>query len=352
MTRLVLACAALLAWSTSSASAENRFWALPSPIAPLSAAPPVGGGATTSAEGVRHRVSAASTVEVSLDAAGAPFAVVATQRLEVRRLGDYLFTIGAPLTNVEAAAGSAATPGLRTGAFLWEGFNPGHRRLAARVTLDAAAVGPALPLRVSVSGGRATLENATATVVTTSSADAPTGALAAYMRSLRAAAASGAVPTGGGTEITSSLRPVRVRVSAPLAVDGTVGARRVHVVLGGAKRPAKLVVPAGRIRLTVRPLPPTELLAPAAGEPGRTLLGRAALASLEFARSRQYNAFLGNPDPVGATRTTYVYRSAARPVPAVVKTSSGGGRSWLATTLVALGAVAALALATVAWSRA
>jgi len=350
-TRVVLVCAATLAL-VPGAAAANRFWALPSPIAPLTPSPPIGGGATTSAEGVRHRVAARSTVVVSVDSSGTPFAVVATQRLAVRRVGDYLFTIGAPLTNVEAAPGSSATPGLRSTAFLWEGFNPGRRTLAARVTLDAPVVAASLPLRISVAGGRATLENATATSVTTSSADAPAGALTAYLRSLRAAAASGAVPTGGGTELTSPLRPARVTVSVPLLVDGAIGRRRLHTVLGGAGRPVRLVVPAGRIRLTVRPLPPTELLSPPPAETGRKLVDRAVRASLEYARSRQYNAFLGNPDPVGTTRTIYAYRSAARAVPAVAAPATSDSRDRLRTMLVVLGLAAVLVAATVVWSRA
>jgi len=345
-------CAAGAALAASPAAAAPRFWALPSPIAPLSQAPPVGGGATTSAEGVRHRVAATTKVAVSVDASGTPFAVVATQRLQVRRVGDYLFTIGAPVTNVEAAPGSESTPGLRSSAVLWEGFNPGHRRLAATVTLDPDAVAGALPLRITVAGGRTTLENTTETQVTTSSADAPTGALVRYLRSLRAAAAAGVAPTGGGTVITSPLRPERVRVSVPLLVDGTVGGRRVHTILGGSARPSRIVVPAGAVRLAVRPLPPTELLSAPPGTDGRALLRRAALASLEFARSRQYNAFLGNPDPVGSTATAYAYRTAARPTPAVLPVVEHHGRDWLRTALVAAGIVAVLAVGTVVWSRA
>ena len=89
-------------------------------------------------EGFRHRVAATTRSTVAVDPSGTPFAVHATQRLDVRVLGDYFFTIGAPLLDVAAAPGSASTPGLRATAILWAGFNPGTRVLIARATLDPA----------------------------------------------------------------------------------------------------------------------------------------------------------------------------------------------------------------------
>ena len=77
-----------------------HYVALPSGVAPLSLTPPLGNGATAANENVRHRVIARTTVRVSVTPDGTPFAVVATQRLDVRVLGDYFFTIGAPVRDV------------------------------------------------------------------------------------------------------------------------------------------------------------------------------------------------------------------------------------------------------------
>jgi hypothetical protein len=105
------------------------------------------------------------------------------------------------------------------------------------------------------------------------------------------------------------------------------------------------------VSLTVRPLPPVELLSPLHESSSRALLTRATRASLEFARSRQYNSFLGNPDPVGSSTATYVYRSGTRPAPVAAKVPPGGGSHRLRTLLVAAAFVALLAAATVVWAR-
>jgi hypothetical protein len=301
---------------------------------------------------VRHRVDATTRVQIAVDADGAPFRVRATQRLDVRTLGDYFFTIGAPLTDVEAAPGSEATPGLRATSFLWEGFNPKRRVLAATAELEPGAAANSLPLRLERVGGQTLLTNTTATTVPSFTADAPKQQLLAYLAGLSRAAATRVTPTGGGTAITSPLRPVRLRVSAPLLVEGSIGSARVHVVLGGATHELRASFPAGRVDLTVRPVLPLELLAARRGTSGRALLAQATLASLEFARSRQYDAFLGNPDPLGRSGTIYVYRSGVRAAPVAAPTSTAAGRSWLRTALIGLGLVTLLAVATIAWSRA
>jgi len=149
-----------------------QYSPLPSPAAPLSNVPPLGGGASSSTERVHHRVDAVTTVRVAINGHGAPFAVTATQSLDVRVTGDYFFTIGAPVATVEAAPGSDSAPGLRTASIVWAGFNPGRRTLAARATLDPARASAALPLRVEVSSGVTTLVNETAVTVGTIAAEA------------------------------------------------------------------------------------------------------------------------------------------------------------------------------------
>ena len=168
------------------------------------------------------------TVGVSIDTTGAPFALRATQRLDVRRIGDYFFTIGAPISRVATAAGSTADPGLRAGAYLWQGFNPGRRILAASVELGLAAAA-ALPLRIEVADGRVRLTNATAVRAAAYAADGNPAQLRAYLGALRAAAARGEPATGGGTSVTSAPQRVRMLISALLEIEGTIGAQAVRL---------------------------------------------------------------------------------------------------------------------------
>jgi hypothetical protein len=127
-----------------------------------------------------------------------------------------------------------------------------------------------------------------------------------------------------------------------------VGTRTVDAVIE-----RRLVIAGGGpVRLTVTPAAPYRLLnGPTAGVSGRRLLTRAARASLALARVRQYETFLGNPDPTGPSRTTYAYRSATRPTPAPVAVVPVSRRNWTATIAVAAGLLLAAGGALFAWSR-
>jgi hypothetical protein len=340
--------AALAVTAAAHAGARGNFVTLPSPLAQLSPAPPLSGGATASGEGLRHRADSKTIVGVSLDPDGTPFRVRATQRLDVGVKGDYFFTIGAPVLDVEAAPGSASTPGLRAASILWAGFNPGRRTLIARATLDTAAVAPSLPLRVRAAEGRVTLVNATALRTGSFTADVVSAPLLRYLAQLRSEVARGVPPTSGGAVVTTKPVPTRVRIVVPLQVTGTVGSRRVDAVLDD-----RLTIPGtGPVRLTVTPLDPEQLLAaPGAGLSGRRLLDRVARAALTLARVRQYRSFLGNPDPSGKSVTTYVYRTAARPAPPPAAVVHRTKRSWPVTLGVAAGVLLALGAFALAWSR-
>jgi hypothetical protein len=344
----LVAVVALTCSGVARAAPPGTFVTLPSPVAPLSGSPPVAGGATATSEVIRHRVDARTRVGVALDAGGTPFRVVVTQRLDVRVKGDYFFTVGAPLRAVEAAPGSDSTPGQRSTAITWAGFNPGRRTLAARATLDPAAAAPWLPLRVEVAPARVTLVNATGVTAASFTAGVVAPPLRSYFAELRRAADRGVVPSSGGTRVTTSTSPTRVRIVAPLHVSGVVGGRRVDVVLED-----RLVLRAsGPLRLTVTPARPARLLdAPVAGLSGRALLDRVSRTVLTLARTRQYRSFLGNPDPTGRSATTYVYRTAAPPAPPPVVAAPVSTRSWGSTLAVAGGLLLALVAAAFVWSR-
>ena len=345
--RALLAAAALAALAPAHAAAAVRA-ALPSPVAQLTAAPPLAGGAAASTENVRHRIDATTAVRVTVDGAGRPFRVVATQRLDVRVLGDYFFTIGAPVLAVRPAAGSEARPGLRATSILWAGFDPGRRTLAARATLDPAAAAPFLPLRVERTATGIRLVNATAVATSAYSAPALRAPLLRYAATVRAAVLHGRLPPPGNALLTGPPRSVRLRVSVPLHVSGTIGGRRFARVVESTA----LVAGGGRIELAVSPVDPAALVPDLRRVPDGELVVALSRGLLELARRHQYEQFLGNPDPTGRSSTTYTYVSgvprAAAPVPAAHRGSHG----WARTLLVALGAAAAAGAALAAWARA
>ncbi|HVU79393.1 MAG TPA: hypothetical protein VHC67_17600 [Gaiellaceae bacterium] len=326
-------------------AAAVGFAPFPSPTAPLSPEPPLMHGASASTEGVRHHVSASTRVDVSVDAQGRPFAVAATQRLDVRVAGDYFFTVRAPVTAVRAVPGSASEPGFRVGAIVWEGFDAGRRVLAARATLEPGAVGPSLPLRIVVSDGRTTLVNATRIDAAAGRATATPGSVRAYLAQLRTANAAGTEPAPGRAQVEATPVPVRLSVAAPLEVTGTVGGRRVSLLLTG-----RTTVPAaGRVHLRVTPVPPQ---VPARlPRDGAELFTLASRLSLETARARQFRELLGNPDPDGPSETTFVYRTQTPPTAAAPLVTRHHGRGLLTIALVAAALAAALCAAVVLWAR-
>jgi len=328
-----------------AAHAATGVASLPSPVAPLSPSPPLGAGATASAENVRHRVSAQTVVRISVDQSGNPFAVTATQRLDVRVLGDYFFTIGAPLVDVEATPGSEEVPGLRSDAIVWAGFNPLRRVLAAQATLETARVRASLPLRIETTPRSVTLVNATRTTVGAYAADARRGPLLTYVRQLRDDVLNGRAPSGGSAELTSKPTPARIAVAAPLRIVGTVAGHQVSLVLTD-----RIVVhDFGPVDLRVTPV--ATVAVPAGTVSGRDLVHAVELAALSVARTRQYDTFLGNPDPTGRSETTYIYRTATKIAPARPAAVPSASHDWVRSALVfvaiAVAAVAGLAV----WAR-
>ena len=342
MTRLAVVVVAALACAGAAYGAQRI--ALPSPIAPLSAQPPLAGGASSSAENVAHSITASTNVAVAIDEAGAPFAVTATQRLDVRGLGDYFFTIGAPVLAVRAPAGSASAPGMRTDSIVWAGFNPGERLLVARATLEPAKAAVALPIRIDVSGDTITLENATRISVGSFNADAPRAPLLAYLARLRAEVGHGRTPLQTSIPLASTPANERVTVTAPLHVTGAIGPRRVDMMLTGRAR----IRGHGRVDLRVEPI---EHVDEATAASGRALLREAIRATLTLARANQYDEFLGNPDPAGASRTVYTYRTASPPHAAPIAAVGNHRRTWVETALAVVALATALAAGAALWAR-
>jgi hypothetical protein len=279
---------------------------------------------------IRGTVFAREQVRVAIAADGAAHAVTVVQRLLLRSLGDYAFAIPAPATRVTPGPGSESRPGLRPNQIVWQGFSPRRKLLVAVAELRPRASVGALPVRLRVSGVptqpgpfelSVTVQNATRTQAT-----APTGAtveadVTAALDALRAADRIDRPFEGRTVRLLGPSRPRRVDVWAPLALRGSIGfpagsvrnltTERFPRLLGGETvrvtvrgEAARATTP--RIRLVAQPLPGAALPPPTA-----TSLEAAVLGSLRYARTRQFQAFLANPDPEGVSTTSYIYETAA-----------------------------------------
>jgi hypothetical protein len=261
---------------------------------------------------------------------------------------------------VAPGPGTQSQPGARRDAILWSGFSAGRRVLSARASLGLRETVGLLPLRVRVDGDRLTLENATVVTVTAPTGVVDRAAVARYLDRLRALAPD--VPTRVFFAEASGVAARRFAVESPLHVTGTAGGRPVDVVLGGGS-PLRTSLPLdeGPVELTVEPAPPHGLLEPPGGAGswqaaasrvgGAELVKRTVEVLLRLSRMRQYDRFLGNPDPNGPSTTTYVYRSGAAPITPAVEPVSGDSDSWRTPLFVALAVAGALA-GLVVWSRA
>jgi len=337
--------------------------ALPSPLNPLSTEPPVGGRPLVEVEGIIHRVLTTEEVTARVDERGTPFAVRARQRLVVLTKGDYVFIVPAPVIAVDAGPGSESSPGQRRASILWSGFNAGRKVLVADARLRPREAAKVLPLRVEAKGSTVTISNATPIRSSTFTATPQVAPLARYLDAVRAATLRGRLVPIGTTTISDDPKPTHDSVEAPLHVVGTVGGRRVDVVLGDG-RPLRLTVPRGdgKIDLRAEVVPPSRLLTPPGGAgswaaatvDGPALLDRAQAVLLRIARVRQYDSYLADPDPRGNAQTTYVYRSGRRPVAApraAPVADDEAGTALVRGLLVGLGGAAALAAGLAVWAR-
>jgi hypothetical protein len=362
------------------AAADNRQVALPDPHVPLTAEPPLRGSsgqARVPQPGRTHEV-----VRVGVDGTGRPVRVAVAQRIELRGVGDYEFTVPAPVRDVYAPAGSRVQPGLLDRAIVWQGFSPGHRDLVAIATLDPRAAA-ALPLTVGVdtkkSGENFTvtveLRNRTGTRVPTFAGRGDAAGLAAVLDGVRATLARGGQITP--PLITADIRPAMVPVTARFVFRGeltlapsvrnvrVVGGRLVggHVVFTGKAGTARVVVtgtgdPDPRVRVVAKPV--RTVPAPPGGgswrkavarglADGRDLLTATVGTMLGLARANQYETFLATPSAPEQAAATYVYATAKLQVAAPARKPSGGGGIPTAVTVAA--ALLALAAATVAWAH-
>jgi hypothetical protein len=374
----------------------------------LSREPPLASGAARTETRLPGHVESREVVTVGLDGSGAPVAVRVRQRLLVRGTGDYFFSVLAPVLEVQMGPASESEPGVRSGSILWQGFAYRRRVLESDARLDPGRAAGVLPLRVSLAltvGGRPLragerrsgelelalrVENATTLATATVAGRGDRGELVQVLDRLRRATERGLPLPPPQAHVEGPLEQRDLLVDAPLRVSGELVFPRGQIVgarvrgarlagrglsfagLLGDGGPLRLTVElrgnaaglgAPRLHLTATPQPPRALRptdAPtwaAALRRGRAPGGRRLLALTvetlyRAARSRQYGAFLANPDPAGPSRALYVYRSAAPRVGAAAPAPApGGGHGALFTILLVAGLGAAAGGLLVLWAH-
>jgi hypothetical protein len=385
---------------------------LPSPAQQLTASPPLAGGTGTAELRVPGRISSRQRVLVGVGPDGAPVSVRALQRLVLVGQGDYSFTIPGPLTDVLPGPGTESQPGFRRDAIVWQGFSPGRRVLAAEAALRVGDASASLPVRLSVRvtvGGHElrpgdrrsgalvlelAVENVTPAPIITFAAIGVPIELAGVLDGLRETIDTGSPFMSYVTTIRSKPETVKQRFEAVLAVQGSIRfphGRVAGLRAAGAHVSAERVVFSGRLgedapeRLIVRVtgratglgLPDLDLqatpdlelhaLRPPRGATwreavrrrlvpvdGRALLTETIATLLRVARTRQYETFLTNPDPLfraGGDRTVYAYRTVAAAQAVPPTSSDDGGHGVLLAVLLAVGGTALAGGLVVLWAH-
>ena len=334
---------------------------LPSVRTPLTPGPPLAGASAPPTEVLfPPGMTSDERVSIGVDVTGKPVSIAVLQRLVLRRLGDYTFTVPGPIADVEAAPGSDSEPGLRHDAILWSGFSPGKKTLVARATLRVGPASTILPLRLSLAreGGALVVrgENASAApgpvLVGPMS---PQDAVKALAETRRRLSLGRAAPDVYAT-LTRTPLSRSEPIAAPLDVRGDVAGTHFRYRLGDG-RPMGFTVrvphaaPGAKLRLTARPVPPYRLLA-RARVPRSHLLQHVSRVRLAVARELQYQAFLANPNAIGKARAVYVYETAKKIVSRPPAGSPGKrvDDAWVTALLAALAILGASALV-VLWAH-
>jgi len=308
-----------------------------------------------------RRVSNRERVVVGLDENGTPNAIRVQQTLVMKRLGDYVFAIAAPVKNVLPGPGTESPPGQRTNQILWQGFSPGIRRLSVLADLRVDESAPMLPVKVHVeqsrTGSAVVIENVTGVRAKSYTTNVEPVGLAQVLGRIRNAIRRNYTAEGLNVEVSGAQRPVDVQVAAPLLVSGTVGSgdavREFKAVLDGIHRNELRVVVPGRlapkISMRVRTVAVADRVRPT--QSVRDQLANTIDLELSYARKRQYDQFLSAADPTGHSSTVYIYRTTPRPVTAAPIGSSGSSDNTIGWIALAVLLAAALPVAAVVWAR-
>ena len=356
---LVLCAAALAMPSTAGARTVSLPW--PPQVLPQTPplAPRVAGPLPISPRFFR-RVPNQERVVVGLDKDGTPNSVSVQQTLVLKRLGDYVFAIAAPVKTVLPGPGTGSPPGQRRNQILWQGFSPGIRKLSVVADLRVAESAPLLPVKVHAEkiGARnvVVIENVTGVTAKSYTADVEPTGLSRVVGRIRTAIRRNFTAEGLNVEVHGPQHPVDVRIAAPLLVSGAVqagaGSRRFRAVLDGIdRRELRVFVPGPRapeLDMRVRTVDVADRVRPTQSVSDQ--FANTIDLELTYARKRQYDQFLASADTTGKSSTTYVYRTTRRPATIRIfsEPSSGHTMGWVALSLLlALG----LPVAAVVWAR-
>jgi hypothetical protein len=309
-----------------------------------------------------RRVPNQERVVVGLDEDGTPTSVRVQQTLVLKRLGDYVFAIAAPVKTVLPGPGTQSPPGQRTNQILWQGFSPGIRKLSVVADLRVDESAPMLPVKVLVqktgTGSVVVIENVTGVTAKSYTADVEPVGLGQVLGRIRNAIRRNFTAEGLNVEVHGAQRPVDVHVAAPLSVSGTVRAgavsRRFTAVLDGIHRNDLRIVVPGRetpkISMRVRTVDVPDRVRPTQSVSAQ--LANTIDLELTYARKRQYDQFLSAADASGHSSTTYVYRTAPRPVAAApIETSGSSSDDAMGWIALAVLLAAAVPVAAVVWAR-
>lgn len=372
--------AGAVAWiATPAAAAPPRVRALPWPPLVLPQSPPLAprtSGVLPLSPAFLGRLQNRERIVVGIDEAGRPHSVRVLQRIVIRRLGDYVFAIPAPVRSVTPGPDTDSVPGQRENQILWEGFSPGRRVLSAWADLRVRESVDALPVEIRVEpadvGTRVTVRNVTGASAAAFTADPEPLSLAKVLDGIRKAIERNVSAEGLNVGIYGQTTPVQLRIAAPVRVtvvarvEGSRGAVRSSGLLDGLRRTELRVMLRGhepKIEVRVTPAPVADRLKPPGAQSWRAALRRGALgdrrslltraitAELTYARKRQYDTFLASPEQTGPVSASYVYRTAA-PARVAARPEGGGGTDhtvgWIALAVVL---AAALPAAAVIWAH-
>jgi hypothetical protein len=373
-----------LLWTAPALAAAPARVSLPSAADALTPQPPLSTTALPVERRLRARVASAERVVVGVAPSGRVVSLRVVQRLTLDGAGDYFFAVPVPAVDVVRGPGSESEPGLRRGAVLWQGFSPGRRVLSVDARLETAA-GRSLPLRVRVRGIgtrrlRLEVENRTAARVRSFTADADPASVATALAETRRDLRQGRVTPPLSVEVRGVVEPLERVVGAAFRLRGSlrlpggvrvVGTSGLRTTLEQGRVAFRGRLPARHSRVTLdvalsqplRHLPDLRLVAtpveplalldpPRNGENGRRLLDRAVTALLGLGRTRQFEQFVANPDPLGATSATYLYELARGSQPAATAAAADGGDSWWELAIVVTAVLALAVAALVAWAHA
>jgi hypothetical protein len=355
---LLIAVVAGAAICATSAAAAPPPVSLPWPPTVLPQVPPLApktSGVLPLPPRFFRQLSNRERIVVRLDEDGKPHSVRVLQTIVLKRLGDYVLTIPAPVLSVNPGPGTESQPGQRENQILWEGFSPGRRVLAAWADLRVAESVAGLPVEVNVEPGEITVRNATAATVPSFTADPIPASIAEVSGRVRAAVKANVFAEGLNVELEGNQTPEQLRVAAPLRVRGTVRVSGERVpfsgLLDGIRRPElRVPIPDGDPKLEMR-VRAADIDLPSPAQDPRTLLAQTIRLELTYARKRQFDQFLASPDRTGPSSAIYIYRTSP-PLRAETLIPYGEEEDHTVGWIVlGLGFAAAIPAAAVLWAR-